>query len=224
VFVDVGGKAKDWQAVDIALVARKAAGKITIDGKLDDWKDAASFAVISTSVQGDEKSERRPLGKGWIAFDESALYVALEVAEPNSDTAPSDKDTAQGSSLLVGLDPLVNGARAAGGGYREDDYEFELSATNKGQIASLNQAPGSKPLGIDKNVRFAFRSDSGKDYYEAAFPWGEIAPLKPAKGATFAMAVQATPRRSAGRVIAEFGGGLSGPKDPRMFVPVILAE
>jgi len=223
VFVDVGGKAKDWQAVDVALVAKKAAAKPTIDGKLDDWKDAASFTITATVVKP-SGAEHHPVGRGWIAYDDSALYLALEVTEPNYVKSPSAKDLPQGNILLVGFDPLINGARAAGGGYKEDDYEFELSATNKGLAVSRTQAPASTPLGSDKNVRFAFRDEGGKDYYEAAFPWAEIAPLKSAKGTTFAMALQAFAREGELPGIVEWGGGLSGPKDPRMFVPVIVAE
>ncbi|MGB9620584.1 MAG: hypothetical protein ACPL7K_09250, partial [Armatimonadota bacterium] len=82
VFVDVGGKGKDWQAVDVALVAKKTSGKITVDGKLEDWKDAVGFTLVSS---GPEPQAR---GKGWMAYDESALYLALEVGPETSAAAP----------------------------------------------------------------------------------------------------------------------------------------
>ena len=208
VFVDVGGKAKDWQAVDVALVARKTSGTIAVDGRLDDWKDAAGFTLVSSG------SQPRPEGKGWAAYDDSALYLALELTS-KPPTAASERQEAA-DKLVVGFDPLIDGARSPNGGYRDDDYEFEMTSNQKGSVVMLNQAPPSKQLGAVGTVRFASASKDAGLCCEVAFPWSDISPLKPAKGTTFAIALQVRG--------AAFGGGLGDRVDPRMFVPVILAE
>ena len=214
VFVDVDGKGKEWQAVDVPVVAKKVAGKIAVDGKLDDRKDASSFTITKTTPKTDGTTGYEPVGKGWIEYDDSVLYVAIEVNDAKHVKAASAAELPRGGSVLIGFDPLMNGAR------REDDYEFALGDTQQGPVVLRTQVPASKATGVDKNVQFAFRNEGGKSVYEAAFPWSELDPLKAAKGTTFAMALLVN--LSGGAV--EWGGGLTGAKDPRMFVPVALGE
>ncbi len=211
VLVDVGGKAKDWQAVDVALVAKKAPRKIVVNGILEDFGDAASFTPASVGP------ESRPRGKGWIAYDDEGLYLGLELApDPGAPQSAPGELREPADSLFLGLDTLLNGAKTAAGGYKEDDYEFEFTSPDRGGLVKINQAPDPRSLGENHNVPYALGTQGGKLYYEIMIPWSVLAPLKPTKGTSFALALQ--------RDRITWGGGLAPRIDPRMFVPVILAE
>ncbi|MDH7602518.1 MAG: hypothetical protein QHI38_10280 [Armatimonadota bacterium] len=210
VFVDVGGKAKEWQAVDVALVVRKAAKPIVLDGTLDDWQSGtASFTVLSTK-------DRQPAGKGMVCYDDSNFYVAIEISKS---AEPEQKSGSTVGRMLIGIDPLIDGARTAGGGYRDDDYEYEFTVDKRtGPSVKRSQAPPDKSTGVVKDAKFVLRSGEGGSVYEAAIPWSELAPLRSTKDSTFAMSIMVE------TAAAEWGGGLGTTKDPRMFLPVILAE
>ncbi|MGQ9454901.1 MAG: hypothetical protein ACUVRS_05275 [Armatimonadota bacterium] len=216
VFVDVAGKAKEWQAVDVALLARKVPKAITIDGKQDDWQQyTGEFILLSTQ-------EQKPAGKGYIAYDDSCLYLAIELTKP--DSASFDPKNPR-ETLLIGFDPLIDGARVAGGGYREDDYELELSVDRRtGPVVKRTQAPPGKPTGIIKPIRFVLSTSEKFAVYEISIPWSELEPLHPTKDSSFAISVLAKIESQTSTHEIEWGGGLRKTKDPRMFLPVILSE
>lgn len=216
VFVDVAGKAKEWQAVDVALLARKAQKAITIDGKLDDWQqNSAEFILLSAQ-------DRKPAGKGCITYDDSNLYLAIEITKPEN-VSFDPKNPRE--ILLIGFDPLIDGARVAGGGYRDDDYELEFSVDRRtGPVVKRNQAPPGKPTGIIKPIRFVFSTSEKSAVYEISVPWSELEPLRPTKDSSFAMSVLARIGSQTSAHEIEWGGGLRTVKDPRMFLPVILSE
>jgi hypothetical protein len=216
VFVDVAGKAKEWQAVDVALLVQKSSGEIKIDGNLDDWEKQGSEIVLRSS------SDRKPAGKGLITYDESYLYLAIEA------TNESESESVSGSApatLLVGFDPLIDGARSSSGGYREDDHEFLLAVDRRtGPFVRRTQGPAGKTTEIVKTAKFAARVGEKRDVYEVAIPWAELEPMRPTKDSSFAMSVLIQHASQGRSVSAEWGGGLGSTKDPRLFLPVILAE
>jgi len=222
VFVDVGGKGKDWGAIDVPVVAKKA--KVEINGNLDDWKDAARFSIAKLmSVSGD-KAEYKPVGKGWIAYDDSALYMAFEIEDAKHVTATPPESMAAGDSIRVAFDTLLNGAKTASGGYKDDDYEYIFGSAEQGLKVLRSQAAGSRPTGPVTTITCAVQTEGGKAVYEMAWPWAELDPLKPAKDKTFAVSVLISQDDGAGVSQVEWGGGMTPSKDPRRFVPVILAE
>ncbi len=210
IFVDVAGKAKEWQAVDVPLLLRKTSTTIAVDGTLEDWQEGiGSFTLVSTG-------DRQPLGKGVLTYDESHLFIAVELSTPTEVTAKSAV-----ASMLIGVDPLIDGARAASGGYRDDDYEFELFVDKRtGPVVRRNQAPSGKGA-IVKSAKFVLRTGEKGSVYEAAIPWTELQPIQPTKDSFFAMSILVKLDENAG---AEWGGGLGLNKDPRLFLPVILTE
>ncbi|NQT85459.1 hypothetical protein HQ560_01765 [bacterium] len=91
-FTSDAGKAA-WREVMNAAIARK--GTKTIDGKLDDWRDAPGITVVAAEQEA-EATEllRRPwldlakatpdgnFARFWLAWDEGFLYVAARVNDP----------------------------------------------------------------------------------------------------------------------------------------------
>ncbi|MBI2213985.1 MAG: carbohydrate binding family 9 domain-containing protein [Acidobacteria bacterium] len=63
---------------------RRATGEIRVDGELDDaaWKDATRFDSWYETNPGDNL-EPRQKNVGWMAYDDTYFYVALEFFDPN---------------------------------------------------------------------------------------------------------------------------------------------
>lgn len=224
VFVDVGGKMKDWAAVEVPVLAKRPAGKIKIDGKLDDWADAASFAIAKPINGADGKLTYEFIGKGMFAYDDAGFYAAFQVDDAKHVQNRDVWDLWQEDSIQVAFDPLMDGARVASGGYRTDDYEYGFAQTAKGPVVGRSQAADGKPVGAIKSVPFAFSEAGGKSVYEIAFPWSELAPFVPGKDKTFAVSVLVNRNDGGGRSYVEWGGGIGEGKDPRKFIPVILTQ
>ncbi|MCE5315525.1 MAG: sugar-binding protein [Armatimonadota bacterium] len=208
VYIDVAGKLKDWIAIDAPVFANKPAESIVVDGKLGDWKGAAAVA-IARLIDG---SKWEKIGKAHFAWDKTNLYLAIEVSDDNQ----CSTDT-----IVIGFDPNINGAKAAGGGYNDDDYEITLRGAEAGSTALLTWSAG-KPQDIQTDIPFAFSREGDKSRYEIAIPWSEAKPFKPAKGAKFAMSILVNDSDGGAVTQTEWGGGLAGQVDPRKFVPVVL--
>ena len=91
VFIDAGGKGTEWVAADNCLVVKKAQGKINIDGKLDDWKDAASIKLQRPVSQPDGSTKYEPMGKAMFTYDDTYFYAAFEIEEANHFLSPDSR-------------------------------------------------------------------------------------------------------------------------------------
>jgi len=220
--IDIGGKVKDWMMVDVPAVARKLT--VRTDGKLDEWESASAFALAKPIIDADGKTSYEFIGKGWFAYSDSGFYAAFEVDDSKHVQTRDPADMWQEDSVQLAFDPLMNGARTRAGGYMVDDYEYTFAQTSEGPMVYRSKAGASKPLGVVRNVRLAFKHESGKSFYEIGLPWSELEPFKPEKGKVLGASVLINRSEGAGRSWVEWGGGVAEKKDPRLFVPVILAE
>lgn len=218
--VDIAGKVKDWVAVDVPVLAKPA--KITVDGKLDDWKavTGSSFAIVRPGSAGGYET----IGRGMIAYDDHNFYAAFDVADAKHVQDRPMWDLWEGDSVQIAFDPLVNGARTQSGGYRSDDYEYVFAQTARGPVVYRHQAPAGKAVGVVSGVPFAFRAEGGRSYYEVAIPWTDLEPFVFKRGGMLAASVLVNNNDGAGRFWVEWGGGIAERKDPRRFVPVVLSE
>lgn len=208
VFIDVGGEVKEWQAVDVPLIAKPSA-KDCLDPAYD-RNDAASFPLISSKTLADGATSSRRVGTGWISYTPQALCISVEVDQPN----PVDE------FLTIGFDVPDNGSFASGPGYAAGDYEFQAHDW-KDQPRQLRRTRGGDK-GPGPTIPFRLDRADGKSTFTVSLPWSEVSPLKPANGSTFALSLMVL---NGGGSVAEFGGGLLGDrKDPRKFIPVVLAE
>jgi hypothetical protein len=171
--IDIGGKTKDWVAVDVPAVARKL--KIQVDGKLDDWSGVSPYALAKPGAGADGKSSWEYVGKLWLAYDESGLHAAVMVDDAKHVQNREPGDLWQEDSVQIALDPLMNGARTQSGGYRDDDYEYSFAQANSGPLVFRSKGTTWKPIGLTKALPFAFKSESGKSVYEVSIPWTEVA-------------------------------------------------
>lgn len=223
VFVDVAGQAKDWVAVEVPLAARRASSPVKIDGTLDEWAGAAAIAIAETTKGEDGAVSHNIIGVGRFAYDDSSFYAAFEIDDDKHVQDREIWELWREDSIQIAFDPLIDGARVSGGGYKPDDYEYCFAGASRGPVVVRYQAPRDKPTGEITSVQFAFSREGNKSRYEIAFPWSEISPFDPGKGKMFAMSVLVNRSDGEGRSYVEWGGGIGEGKDPRKFIPVLLA-
>lgn len=223
VFIEVGDKVKDWVAVEVPVLAKKAKS-VKVDGKLDEWADAATFSIARANTEADGKISYDIIGKGKFAYDDAGFYTAFEIDDATHVQERGVWDLWQQDSIQIAFDPLIDGARVASGGYKPDDYEYGFAQTKSGAIVGRSQAPEGKPTGAINDVKFAFTREGNKSFYEMAFPWSELAPFEFGKGKSFAVSVLVNNSDGGSRSYVEWGGGIGEGKDPRKFIPVFLVE
>lgn len=219
-WMDVGGKVKDWAMVDVPAVAKKIAVKV--DGALDEWKGAQSVSVTRVA-----DGKHVSIGKAWFASDEKNFYVAVEVEDAkhflSTDSRSRAKADPPSDTVVIAFDPLIDGAATLKGGYKDDDVEFTLVGAENGSVV-LRTAAGSRTMEQDAKLPIAFKRTGNKSVYEVAIPWTELKAFNREESSM--MAVGVLVNDSDGRAVTSyvFGGGLGASVDPRLFVPVVIAE
>lgn len=229
VHIDIGGRAKDWVAVEVPALAAKMSPKL--DGSLDEWKSVAAFDLAKPKDGGGYEF----IGKGRFAHDAKGFYAAFEVDDTKHVQSREPGDLWQEDSIQIALDPLMNGARGQGGGYREDDYEYTFAFANGAPVVYRFKGTEWKPAGEVKEPTLAFRRDGNRSVYEISLPWSEVVvpasndpgsksqrAFDPAKDTKLAVSVLVNRNDGSGRSCVEWGGGIAETKEPRLFVPVIL--
>lgn len=222
VFIDVAGQAKDWVAVEVPLEPRPAASPVKIDGKLDEWATAAAIAIARPITAADGSITHEIIGVGRFAYDDDNFYAAFEIDDAKHVQDRELWELWRDDSIQIAFDPLIDGARVSGGGYRSDDYEYCFAHTSKGPTVARYQAPQGKPTGEIESVLFAFAREGGKSIYEIAFPWSELEPFDRHSRNAFAVSILVNRSDGEGRSYVEWGGGIGEGKDPRKFIPVLL--
>lgn len=221
VFIDIAGKTKDWAAVDVSYLAKKASD-IKIDGDLKDWKDVATVP-ITRYVDGNHAF----VGKAMFAYDDNNFYAAFDIDDKNhelsTDSSSRAKANPPSDTVVIAFDPLIDGAKAARGGYRADDVEFTVLGAQNGSVVLKTWAE-AKPLEQEMKTPIAFRRDGSKSLYEVAIPWSECKSFKFGKDKMLAISVLVNDSDGSKVTQYEWGGGLAGNVDPRKFMPVVLTK
>lgn len=182
-----------------------------IDGSLSDWFSPE----VCFGPEGCVRAR--------FAWNEKALYVGVEVEDPQHvQTKPGSEIFAE-DSIQVGFDALANAL--PGEPYGPDDYEYGFALTKKGPIAWRYECPGWKPAGRVNNVKVAIRRDdfAGVTTYEVAIPWAELDPVEPVAGKVFCASVLVNDvGTDHQRRTMEWGGGIAGKKQPELFKAIML--
>lgn len=226
VFVDVGGKAKDWVAVDVPVVVRKLGGGIKIQSKIEgntdshmkDWKENAAAVRIGRSSSTEGKASYEYIGWAKLSYDDRNFYLSVETDDSAHKPTSDSVVIPQGYSIKVGFDPLIDGAKGPAGGYKEDDLEYTFTSNTQRLVATRTDASGVTPEAAAGSWH-----DRGKIGCEIVFPWNELK-VKPEKSKMFAISILVNDSDGSNVTQYEFGGGIAGNPDPRKFVPVVLAD
>ena len=205
-WVDVDHRSREWAMVDVPAVAKKQT--VNVDGKTGDWGGTQSVS-ISRYVG----SKASTIGNARFAYDAKNLYVAVEV---NDATPMPGAD-----SVVIAIDPLINGANSAKGGYRSDDREYTLAGAGS---VLLRTAIGNKLSEKPTKLPVALGKQGARSIYEVAIPWSQMKPFTPGIGKMIAISVLVNDSDGKSVTKYEFGGGLAGAIDPRLFVPVVLGK
>ncbi len=221
VYIDVGDKARDWTAVDVAALAKKAPGAIAIaiDGKLDDWSGVPDYPITKvTTKPGTAQPSYATIGTVRFCYDDANFYMAFDVHDANHEACPSIEGAQRGDGILAGFDPLMNGARTNAGGYKEDDFEYSFADVTSGPGSMRTGSAPSEP----KAVQFAFARQGSDSIYEIAIPWTQLKPFVPGPGKIFGLGAAVTVGSGPEWTTVEWGGGIARNKDPRLFIPIAL--
>lgn len=166
--------------------ARRTAGAITIDGKLDDpaWK-AAPWTADFVDIEGDAKPRPRFRTRAKMLWDDEYFYVAAEMEEPHVWATLTEHDAVifHDNDFEVFLNPS---------GDSLNYFEFEINALNtgwdlflprpykqKGRADNSWEIPGLKTaVHIDGTLNNPSDTDRGWSV-EIAFPWKAFASRAP---------------------------------------------
>ncbi len=164
------------QALDLvpAVEAVRAAGPVTIDGKLDEWAAAQSVPMTYAFGMDPANAEDLKASLRWM-WDDTHLYIAVEV-EDNEFHQPYSGDliwTADSIELWL------------------DEWIYSLSLTPPGPQVFLTKTPQIDVEKIIPEIPLAIFRKDRLTVYEAAFGAQDVAPLPLQAGAQFRSSVLA---------------------------------
>jgi len=150
------------------LSAIRAPRRITIDGKLDEWKGVPMAPLdYPTGFSGKDPSDLAcKLGFQW---DEDRLYLAVQTRD-NEFYQPYAGDivwSADNVEMFL------------------DDWSWGLSLTTRGPEVFLYWGVDVSAETVSTDVKLAVQRDGHQVVYEAAFPQSHLTPLELAPGNSF---------------------------------------
>lgn len=186
-----------------------------VDGKLGDWSKQ------KVSIGSGERSANIR-----FAWNHKALYVGIEVKDPEQVQHQVGSEIWNGDSIQIGFDPLCDAL--PGETYGNDDFEYGFALTSKGPITWCWECPGWKSTGPVSKVKLAVdRNDAaGITTYEAMIPWSELELTDLSKtGKPIRIGVLVNDiNTGTDRQTIEWGGGISVAKQPVLFRAVVLGR
>jgi len=219
--LDVAGEGSWTETVRVPRpIPAYYSAAVRADGDPGEWPAAVSLA----SPEGADPSAEISL-----AWDERGLHLLFLVAD---DVHLQDQgfggDIWRQDSVQWAVDALGNERLSSSGSYDADDHEFGL-ALRDGEVVSWRWAgpPGmtvGPHGGPAAGVAAAVARREGVTVYEASLPWLCLAPFRPGSPVPLRMGFVINDDDGLGRRFVELPGGISGRKDPTMFLDVVLAD
>jgi len=198
-----------------ALFCNRRKGPIAIDGDLSDWagyrsglvgKDA--FDVVE--YQKGARAGFQDLGaRFWAAWDESALYLAVEVSDDTHTQAKTGGGTWDGDSVQVFIDAFRDGQETSLA--MQDDYAYAFAKTPLGdqvwrafspdrQLSWLDIQNNTLEPGVEAKI---IRDDAKKvTRYELRFPAKYIQPVALKQGNVIGLGLMVNDADGGGRKTA----------------------
>jgi len=151
-----------------ALRAKQA---ITIEGKLDEWKNVPAMPCrYPTRIEITDTENLS--AKAQFQYDERFLYLAVTVQDNEFYQPYTNDGIWQADSLQMFFDPKADGNDRA---HHEDDYEYGMARTSVGLQAWVWRNP-SRYEGPAPDIQLAIERTGKFTIYEAAFPAERLDP------------------------------------------------
>lgn len=159
--------------------------KIAVDGNLGDWVGVPPLHLDQEHLvrfypEFKWRGVEDLSADIFLAWDDQNFYFSAAVRDNLFCQPYEGGEIWRGDSIQFSFDTLNDDSPAPD----ENDYEYGLAMTGKGEEVWRWHAARGKKLGRVKNVKFSFSRQprSNLYIYEVALPWSELAPLRPQKG------------------------------------------
>ncbi|MFK7691687.1 OmpL47-type beta-barrel domain-containing protein [Paenibacillus sp. HJGM_3] len=174
--------------LDFNLVQK--ARDVTVDGHLDDWKDAFPFHLHSKAQNASGYHDPNNLdATAYAKWAEDGLYFAVSVRDNVHKQSENTANMWKNDSVQVSLDPLNN--RESPYGPDDEEWGFALADDGSLLVNVFYSAPPNPNGDMTGQVPFkAIRDDAaGKTYYEFIIPSVYVKGMLPALGGRIGMNV-----------------------------------
>ncbi len=236
--ISTGGKHYPGTFQLRAMTVPQAAGQVSIDGDLREWKavPVTTLAVPANAVRKNPglwtKEDEKIRADFQAQWTPEHLYCAITVHKPVYFAKADSLNTLwMTDSIQFAFDPLKNAKQ--GKGYDDDDFEYTFGtwedkpAVLRHFASSSNYDSLPKKTGLldDGEVRLAVRSLPGKTIYEFALAKRAVSPFILKEGSSMRWSILANLNNGKGRLgWLELTPGIGLGKDPAMFLDVILTK
>jgi len=214
------------------VICPKVVFSPTLDGRLDDWPPLPQVVIAGATEWHPAAAEFATYGGPEdistdvrCVWDNQALYLAVETRDDNLIRVQSAREIDRGDSIVLSF--AGDGEAAAN--------QFVVALLRGGSLVYRAQPAGraGEVRTVDRALAARQEEGSWRLLYELAFPWSEMAPLRPIPGQGFALTVSACDDDGAGiegcleqtvRVLfaPDAGGILVGPARPASLPPAFL--
>lgn len=224
-----------FEGTDFAAECYRAPQPPRIDGKLDDWVTRCPIPLVGRNQLTvlDESYQWSPENLnavGYLMWDDSSLYLALEVLDDAHHTIARDEGTVRGDSVILAFDPTNRGSQAPAKAFA---YYVSSAVPGGGSGVHTIYRPERHSGGLrtghlfrDSSVyEMAITRDEGRCVYEMRMPWRELGGIEPAFGGRFAFSIQLNDNDGEGlSAHINWGGGISPAWTPADFGVVTFLE
>lgn len=190
------------------------------------WREnlPAPVAIdMASAFHGREWSSGDCRASVGVFWTDERLYVAVQVADPTPEASSSGESLWRQDSVQVGIDPRFNPYESRRG-YAHDDVEVGVSLVGDTVAAWAWKTPQMPASDFMDGIAVAARRDTDRIHYQFAFPWTTVLPGESSPPRILGLAVLINDWDQGERAFAEWGGGISGDKDPRRFKTLLLVE
>ena len=209
-------------------VISKSKQPATIDGKLDDWADAASFTLddvyfIDPAVPGKRAMWNGPDDlsvKFLMKWDDAAIYLAAVVR---------DDEHVQNSLpyMMWSQDMLQVAALMQEKGQPDGRYELGFGVYPDRDAAVTYTAPKAAESGREIQFKSTLNAAEHTCTYEIAIPWTRLTPFVPGEGKTFRFTFtvgEGDSQPGKGYNYLSWTPGIAYGKNPDDFATIILGK
>ncbi len=199
------------------------------DGDISGWENAYPIYVAAPENSQDINSwygqnvAMKMLGK----WNENNFYIMADVYDNIQNNSHTGFNMWQGDCVQIAIDTYLNGLKeGTKSGYQEDDYEFGVAITAKGQESYLYYGPGARAGEMSQLIGKAIRDDEHKlTRYLIKLTKDQISELKLATGTLYGFNIAVNDADVLDRDgFIEYSAGLIDTKNPSLFKRFVLVE